>query len=109
MSGGMTNAKNVCETPPTSPLSKPNAGTYNNVIRLALKEDKHTEVFNLLRQMKSENIEPDIAMFGKALGNGYAISAIIGEQEVMEKAQLSFISSTFWTERIGPNAALKTL
>ena len=27
----------------------------------------------------------------------------------MESAQTSFISSTFWTERIGPVAALKTL
>ncbi len=54
-------------------------------------------------------VEPDIAMFGKALGNGYAINAIIGKREVMEFAQSTFISSTFWTERIGPSAALKTL
>jgi len=55
------------------------------------------------------NVEPDIAMFGKALGNGYAINAIIGRANVMEAAQSTFISSTFWTERIGPAAALKTL
>ena len=54
-------------------------------------------------------VEPDIAMFGKALGNGYAITATVGRREVMEAAQKSFISSTFWTERIGPSAALKTL
>lgn len=54
-------------------------------------------------------VEPDMAMFGKALGNGYAITAIIGRREVMEAAQSTFISSTFWTERIGPSAALKTL
>jgi glutamate-1-semialdehyde 2,1-aminomutase len=54
-------------------------------------------------------VEPDMAMFGKALGNGYAITAIIGRREVMEAAQNTFISSTFWTERIGPTAALKTL
>ena len=54
-------------------------------------------------------VYPDIAMFGKALGNGYAINAIIGKREVMEYAQNTFISSTFWTERIGPSAALKTL
>ena len=58
---------------------------------------------------KLYNVEPDMAMFGKALGNGYAITAIIGRREVMESAQTSFISSTFWTERIGPTAALKTL
>ena len=48
-------------------------------------------------------------MFGKAMGNGYAITATIGRREVMEAAQSSFISSTFWTERIGSVAALKTL
>jgi len=55
------------------------------------------------------DVEPDMAMFGKALGNGYAITATIGRREVMEAAQSTFISSTFWTERIGPTAALKTL
>ena len=58
---------------------------------------------------KKYEVEPDIAMFGKALGNGYAITAVLGKKEVMESAQSSFISSTFWTERIGPSAALKTL
>ena len=50
-----------------------------------------------------------MAIFGKALGNGYAITAVLGKDEVMEKAKKSFMSSTFWTERIGPTAALKTL
>ena len=58
---------------------------------------------------KKYGVEPDMAMFGKAMGNGYAITAIIGRREVMEAAQSTFISSTFWTERIGPAAALKTL
>lgn len=58
---------------------------------------------------KLYGVEPDMAMFGKALGNGYAITAVIGKREVMEAAQKTFISSTFWTERIGPTAALKTL
>jgi len=58
---------------------------------------------------KKYDVKPDIAMFGKALGNGYAITAILGKREIMEFAQNSFISSTFWTERIGPAAAIKTL
>jgi glutamate-1-semialdehyde 2,1-aminomutase len=58
---------------------------------------------------KKYGVEPDMAMFGKALGNGYAITATIGRRAVMEAAQTSFISSTFWTERIGSTAALKTL
>jgi len=52
---------------------------------------------------------PDIAVFSKALGNGYPIAAIIGKSNVMEAAQNSFISSTYWTERIGPAAAIATI
>ena len=55
------------------------------------------------------DVEPDMAMFGKTMGNGYGITAVVGKKEIMESAQTSFISSTFWTERIGPTAALKTL
>ncbi len=58
---------------------------------------------------KLYGVEPDMAMFGKAMGNGYAITGTIGRRSVMEAAQSTFISSTFWTERIGPTAALKTL
>ena len=55
------------------------------------------------------NINPDICMFGKALGNGYAITSIIGVEKIMSYASKSFISSTFWSERIGYVAALSTL
>ena len=58
---------------------------------------------------KKFGVEPDMAMYGKTIGNGYALTAVVGIKSVMEAAQLSFISSTFWTERIGPTAALKTL
>ena len=54
-------------------------------------------------------VNPDIAMFGKALGNGYAITAVIGKTKVMKAAEGSFISSTFWTENIGFVAANKTI
>lgn len=54
-------------------------------------------------------VEPDMAMYGKTIGNGYALTAVVGRKNVMEAAQKTFISSTFWTERIGPTAALKTL
>ena len=58
---------------------------------------------------KKYGVEPDMAMYGKTIGNGYALTAVVGKKSVMEAAQTSFISSTFWTERIGPTAALKTL
>jgi len=48
-------------------------------------------------------------VFAKAMGNGFPISAVIGIRDAMEAAQGSFISSTFWTERIGPTAALATI
>jgi glutamate-1-semialdehyde aminotransferase len=58
---------------------------------------------------KNFGVDPDMAVFGKALGNGYAVTAIIGRRAVMEAAQSSFISSTFWTERIGSAAGVATL
>ena len=58
---------------------------------------------------KRYGVEPDIAIFGKTMGNGYAITAVIGKRSIMDIAQETFISSTFWTERIGPTAALATL
>ena len=58
---------------------------------------------------KKYGVDPDMAMFGKALGNGYAITSVIGRRAVMEAAQSTFISSTFWTESIGPTAAVATL
>ena len=54
-------------------------------------------------------VNPDICMFGKALGNGFPITCIIGKNEIMSKANRSFISSTFWSDRSGPASALETL
>ncbi len=58
---------------------------------------------------KKYKVNPDIAVFGKALGNGYAITSIIGKKDIMKFTNETFISSTFWSERIGFVAALKTL
>ncbi len=54
-------------------------------------------------------VEPDIAVFAKSMANGYAISAVVGVEKVMQAAQTTFISSTNWTERVGPTAALATI
>ena len=54
-------------------------------------------------------IKPDIAVFGKAISNGFPMGAIIGKKEVMEAAQDSFISSTYWTDRLGFVASLATI
>ena len=54
-------------------------------------------------------IEPDIAVFAKAMSNGYPMAAVIGKEDVMQAAQSTFMSSTNWTEGIGPAAALATI
>ncbi len=54
-------------------------------------------------------IRPDMVIYGKALGNGYPITAIVGKSSIMNSFSKTFISSTFWTERSGSVAALKTL
>jgi glutamate-1-semialdehyde 2,1-aminomutase len=54
-------------------------------------------------------VNPDIVMFGKAIGNGYAINALIGRKKFMKNFDKTFVSSTFWTERVGSAAALATI
>lgn len=51
-------------------------------------------------------VNPDLAVFAKAMSNGFAMGAIIGRSEIMQASQESFISSTYWTEGIGPAAAV---
>ena len=55
------------------------------------------------------DIQPDIAIFAKAMGNGYPIGAIVGIKEIMSYAENTFISSTYWTEDIGFSAAIATI
>lgn len=58
---------------------------------------------------KNFGVNPDMAIFGKAMGNGFAINAIIGKKEIMNMANETFISSTFWTEKVGYVAAIATI
>jgi glutamate-1-semialdehyde aminotransferase len=82
-----------------------------NKIGAVLIFDEITSGFrtNLGGAHEKYGVTPDIVVYGKALGNGYPISAILGKNKIMDVAQESFISSTFWTERIGPTAAIATL
>jgi glutamate-1-semialdehyde aminotransferase len=54
-------------------------------------------------------IEPDMAVFSKAISNGFPMGVILGKSNIMESAQDSFISSTSWTEGVGPVAAIATM
>lgn len=58
---------------------------------------------------RNYGVYPDMAVFAKSMANGYAMSAIMGTERVMQAAQTTFISSTNWTDRVGPTAALATL
>ena len=54
-------------------------------------------------------VNPDLAVFSKAMGNGHPIAAVIGTRAAMAGAHDSFISSTYWTESVGPVAALAVI
>ncbi|MDG2107485.1 MAG: aminotransferase class III-fold pyridoxal phosphate-dependent enzyme [Woeseiaceae bacterium] len=58
---------------------------------------------------KINGFNPDIVVYAKAMGGGFAISAVVGTEEVMHSAQDTFMSSTMWTERVGFVAALTTI
>ena len=58
---------------------------------------------------KRYNVDPDIAVFGKSLGNGIPITSVLMKDGYFESAKSSFISSTFWSENLGPVAAVETL
>jgi glutamate-1-semialdehyde 2,1-aminomutase len=82
-----------------------------NTKKIILIFDECTSGFreNLGGKHLKFKVYPDLAMFGKAMGNGYAINAIIGKKKYMKNADKTFISSTFWTERVGSVAALSTI
>lgn len=54
-------------------------------------------------------VYPDIAVYGKAMSNGFPMAAVLGKGDIMDTAQKSFISSTYWTDRIGPAASLAAI
>lgn len=95
----------------------PETGFLNGVKEVAAKAgavlifDEITAAFRLNTggSHLTFGVSPDAAIFAKAMSNGYPMAAVIGTREVMEAAQSTFISSTYWTERIGPAAALATI
>jgi glutamate-1-semialdehyde 2,1-aminomutase/spore coat polysaccharide biosynthesis protein SpsF len=51
-------------------------------------------------------VTPDLAAFGKGLGNGYPISALVGRAELMRELEQTFYSSTFGGEAVSIAAAI---
>lgn len=58
---------------------------------------------------KKYKLSPDIVVYGKALGNGYAINAVLMKEHIANEAKQTFTSSTFWSEKVGVSAGIKTL
>ncbi len=55
------------------------------------------------------NVIPDLACFGKAMGNGFPISAIVGKKEIMKLFEEVFYSFTFGGEIVSISAAITTI
>ena len=55
------------------------------------------------------DVEPDLAVFAKGMSNGFPMAAVIGQADAMQACQDSFISSTYWTEGVGPAAAVASI
>ncbi|MBI9097944.1 MAG: aminotransferase class III-fold pyridoxal phosphate-dependent enzyme [Spirochaetaceae bacterium] len=59
---------------------------------------------------KYYGVTPDMAVFGKAMANGYPIGAVTGKAEIMKEGEKNvFISSTFFPNSLSYVAALKTI
>ncbi len=54
-------------------------------------------------------VTPDLTALGKAMSNGYPVSALTGRREVMSSAQNTFISSTYFPNGLSMAAAVATL
>lgn len=98
--------------------NEPPINNFLNKVRKICDENKIVLIFDECTSAFRETfgglhlkyrVYPDLSVFGKALGNGYPITAVIGKNKYMQAVKGSFISSTFWTERLGSVAALKTL
>ena len=54
-------------------------------------------------------VEPDVVVYAKAMSNGFPFAAVVGRESVMQAADGSFISSSYWTDGVGPAAALAVI
>lgn len=84
---------------------------YSRKYRLVVISDEITSGWRITDGgvYKTNGFQPDIVVYGKGMGGGFAISAVVGRKDVMDAAQDTFLSSTMWTERVGFIAGLKTI
>jgi glutamate-1-semialdehyde aminotransferase len=65
---------------------------------------------NMGGAQKMFGVIPDLAAFGKAMGNGYPISTLVGKAEYMDVlVDKVFLSSTFFPNSLAQIASLKTI
>jgi len=104
--------------PLAADMEEPNEGFLEGVRKLA-DEYNTVLIFDEIRTgfrvslggcQKYYGVTPDMAVFGKAMANGYSIGAICGKKEFMMAAESKvFISSTFFPNSLSYIAALKTI
>ncbi len=87
-------------------------------VKILAKKNKAVLIFDEITSGFKDNyggihlkfkVDPDMAIFGKSIGNGFPISAVIGRKKIMDMSHETFISSTMWTDRLGFIAAKTTL
>ncbi len=104
--------------PLAQPIQEPAAGFLEGVKSLAAKNGA-VLIFDEIRTgfrvdmggaQKHYGVTPDMSVFGKAMANGYPISAVVGRRDIMEMANGKiFLSSTFFPNSLEMVAALKTI
>src|SRR5262249_27677171 len=65
--------------------------------------------FGLGGAQKRYNVMPDMACFGKAMGNGFPIACVVGRADVMKTFEEIFFSFTFGGEVASMAAAMVVL
>jgi glutamate-1-semialdehyde 2,1-aminomutase len=96
---------------------QPAAGYLDGVARLCRQQDVvliFDEVSSGFRihvggVQSFVGVTPDMAVFAKAISNGYPMAVVVGKRAVMEAASRMFISSTYWSDTLGLRAALTTM
>lgn len=58
---------------------------------------------------KHHSVTPDLACFGKAMGNGMPISALVGRRDIMKSVEDIFFSGTFGGEALSLAASIATI
>lgn len=104
--------------PLNEPVEAPKPGFLEDVRNLTA-ENNVVLIFDEIRTgfrvalggaQKRYGVTPDMAVFGKAMANGYPISAVVGKRNIMSMAEKEvFISSTFFPNSLEMVAALKCI